>query len=484
MPYNKNPSYLWQHSSGCWFIKRPIPPKLQHHYPNEKTGKNLTHLVETLGTHSHAEAEKRKRAPLRLIESTFARLVSGVMSPTLARHHDKLKEVRQQIAESTEADEARIAAGGDELDDPLGIGILEEIAAEVAEQIGKVEGPKAARAAYVLAVQPGTLSLKEALAERHKGASLREQTKAAEVKALADLLAYMKVGDCLPRDVTGTVAMNYVDSLNDGDLSHATKKGKVSCLGRLWSMKKVRTQLRDGAPNPWLGHDVKGERKSTDEVNEEESGRVWTEDEIVKVFTAPDEADRRKRTYTRWLFRELHVLGLVTGMRLDEITSLRASDVGAIKDGLELQVRKAKTKAGIRQIPVVHPAAVAILKARGKAQTDPRGMLFSECAAGGPDNKTSWHVSKALGRDRVKLGLTEVTFHSTRGTFMTVQENAGTNVVHVQRYVGHAIDTVMHKTYSGGSSVATLRAVAGAATYSAAVEAELAKVAAYANAQA
>lgn len=477
MAFQKNPSYLWQHDSGNWFLKRPIPPDLQRHYLHKTTGKPLTHLVQSLGTHSRTEAEKRKRAPLRLIESAFARLGAGVMSAVASRHHDKLKQLRQHIAESTAMDEARIAAGGDDEEDPLGIGILQELAAESAEKLETEQGTAAAKAAYRLAVKPGTLSLMEALVERHKGASLREQTKASEVKALNELFAFLKVGDCLPQDVTGSIAIDYVDALNDGKLSHATKKGKVSCLGRLWKTKKVRAQLPKNAPNPWVDHDVKGERKSTDEVDEEVSGRPWTDEEMVKVFAAPDADDKRRRTYTRSLFRELHVLGFITGMRLDEITSLRPLDVTSIKGGVSVHVRKSKSIAGIRLIPVVHPAAVAVLKARVNAQTDSKGMLFAECVPGGPDNKTSWHVSKAMGRDRIKLALNEVTFHSTRGTFMTLQENAGTNFVHVQRYVGHEIDTVMHKDYSAGSSVATLRAVADVAHYSELVEGALAKVA-------
>jgi len=95
---------------------------------------------------------------------------------------------------------------------------------------------------------------------------------------------------------------------------------------------------------------------------------------------------------------------------------------------------------------------------------------------GGPDNKTSWHVSKAMGKDRDRLALSEVTFHSTRGTFMALQENAGTNVVHVQRYVGHVIDTVMHRDYSKGSTVETLTTIAKVVRYSEAVEAELRKL--------
>ena len=465
MVFRKTPAYLWQHSSGAWFLKRPIPPELQKHYLNA-AGRPRSHIIESLGTHSRADAEKMKRAPLRLIEAAFLRLSSGIVSRATSVHGERLASLRQSMAEVWEA-------GGDEDAEIL----IEDLALEAAQGLEQEHGPKVAGMAYRLATQPDRLTLREALKERHKGATTREQTKGAEAKALDDLLLFLGLSDCLPEAVTSRHAADYVDALNEGKLAHATKKGRLSCLGRLWSMKKVRAQFPDRAPNPWHGHDVKGERKSTAEVDDEEAGRSWLDVEIVKLFAAANAKDNRKRTYTRGLFRELYVLGFTTGMRLDEITSLRPLDVSPIKGGAAVTVRKAKTVAGIREIPVIHPVAVSILIARTKAQPDPKGALFAECKPGGPDNKTSWHVSKAMGRDRTKLGLREVTFHSTRGTFMTLQENAATNVVHVQRYVGHVIDTVMHKDYSGGSTVATLRAVAEAVNYSNAVESEWLKVA-------
>lgn len=465
MAFKKSPSYLWQHASGAWFLKRPIPPALQKHYLNDTTKKPRTHIVEPLGTHSRAEAEKSKRAPLRLIEATFARLSSGLVSRATDAHSEKLAGIRRQMAEVWEE-------GGDEHVEM----VLEDLAIEAAQEMEKEHGTEAASMAYKLAIRPDRLTLNQALKERHNAASTREQTKAAESKALRDLLEFLKVPDCLPEAVTEARAFAFVDALNSGKLSHATKKGKLSCLGRLWSGKKVKAQLPKGLGNIWQGHDLSGERKSTDEVPEEETGRNWTDTEMVKVFAEPGPRDKRKRTYTRSLFRELHAIGFVTGMRLDEITSLRPSDVSTIDGGIVVTVRKAKTNAGVRFVPVVHPTVMAIINARARAQADSKGCLFHECAPGGPDNKTSWHVGKAMGRDRVRLGLDEVTFHSTRGTFMTLQENAGTNVVHVQRYVGHAIQTVMHKHYSDGSSADTLRSIAEAVRYPVEVEAELLKL--------
>jgi integrase len=399
-----------------------------------------------------------------MIEAAFLQHSSGVVNRATSAHRERLASLRQSMAQVWEA-------GGNEIEE----GVIEDLALEAAEALAKEHGSEAAGMAYRLAIQPDKLTLREALTERHKGATTREQTKAAEVKALDALLLFLNVADCLPEAVTDKRASAYVDSLNAGKLAHATKKGRLSCLGRLWAMKKVKAQLPERAPNPWQGHDVKGQRRSTEETDEE-TGRNWTEAEMVKVFAAPDPEDKRRRTYTRPLFRQLYAVGLITGMRLDEITSLRPLDVTSIAGGIVLNVRKAKTDAGVRSIPVVHPAVIAILKGRARAQTDPKGMIFPECVPGGPDNKTSWHVSKAMGKDRVKLALTEVTFHSTRGTFMALQENAGTNVVHVQRYVGHVIDTVMHKDYSGGSTVETLTTIAKAVRYPDRVEAELALV--------
>lgn len=465
MAFQKSPSYLWQHASGLWFLKRPIPPALQRHYLNETTGKPRSHVIESLGTHSRTEAEKLKRTRLRLIEATFLRYATGTPSKATCRHSEKLAALRRSMAE------VREGGGDDDVE-----GVIQDLAIEAAHAMEKEHGSEAASMAYKLAIRPDRLTLREALTERHKGATTRQQTKAAEVKALDDLLKFLRLPDCLPESVTDKRAAAYVDALNDGDLAHATKKGRLSCLGRLWSMKKVKAQLSERAPNPWQGHEVKGQRRSTEETDEE-TGRNWTEAEIVKVFAAPDPKDKRRRTYTRQLFRELHAVGLITGMRLDEITSLRPLDVTSMAGGIVLNVRKAKTVAGVRAIPVVHPVVVAIIKGRAAAQTDIKGLIFSECASGGPDNKTSWHVSKAMGKDRDKLALHEVTFHSTRGTFMALQENAGSNVVHVQRYVGHVIDTVMHKDYSKGSTVETLTAVAKVVRYPVAVEAELLKVA-------
>lgn len=168
-------------------------------------------------------------------------------------------------------------------------------------------------------------------------------------------------------------------------------------------------------------------------------------------------------------------------MRLDEIVSLRPGHLEAIPGpqgegvaGYWLTVESSKTEAGVRTIPVIHRAAVGVLERRMGMDREEGESLFPECRPGGPDNKLSWHVQKALGRDRDRLGFgSDVDFHSTRRSFLTMMENSGADVVHVQRYVGHRINTIMHTVYSDGASRESLMKVAEAVRYGSGVEAIL-----------
>ena len=463
MVYRASPSYLWRHSSGLWFIKRPIPLKLRQHYSGR------SHLVHSLGTHNRAEAERVKRPKLRLIEAEFASLSGGPVRAAAHGAQHKLAKLREAMADV-------IDSGGQE-DAVLA---LEDMAEVEAVKVGEAHGHEVGQMAYMLATRPDKLSLGQALADRHKVANLTEQTKDTETRALGELLAFLKVPDALPEYVTEARAVAFVDHLNDGDLSYATRKGRLSCLARLWGTRKVKGQLPHGRANLWHGHDLKGERKSTDEEIEEVAARAWTTDEAVRLFAEPDPADRRKRTYTRPLFRELHVLGFTVGMRLEEITSLRDRDVTVKEWGVVVSARKGKTEASIRALPVTHQAAVAILKTRKKAcKGDPTARLFGECVPGGKDNKTSHHVSKAMGkdRDRLKFG-PEVNFHSTRKSWAKLTLELGVQKELRQQYIGHEADELIDNTYAQGVGTDTLRRkVAEFISYPPELEAEFVKAA-------
>lgn len=479
MVFRKSPSYLWQHPSGQWHFKRPIPPGLRAGFRPNAKGKQPTHIVVPLGTHSRAEAERLKRPHMAAAESTFRRMSGGTPSTALAQARERLLEVREAMAtlapEGTDEDWDATSA-------------LEDIARDAAEVIEREHGAHAADLAYRVATDPKKRTLKQHQENWLPGSGLKKQTQGDHERVLKELLEFLKVPDCLPEAVDKAQAVAFVEHLNSTELSRASKKQRTSKLGAFWKYLIQVNAVASERKGVW--HDLyvtdgpgdglsKGGSASGDE-DDFDDVRTLTDAELSLLLTAPDQQDNRKRTYGRSLFSELYAIGVTTGMRLNEICSLRPKDIekGGDWEGLIVRVREAKTKAGNRDIPVVHPVAMKLLGARVDRQSDPRGWLFSECQPGGPDMKQSWHVQKALGRDRARLKLdASAVFHTTRATFITRLEELGVNSDHIKRYVGHAIEGVTNNSYVGRLAAEARLPLARALSYSGAVEEALARVA-------
>jgi integrase len=160
--------------------------------------------------------------------------------------------------------------------------------------------------------------------------------------------------------------------------------------------------------------------------------------------------------YTATL-HDLVRLALVTGARLDELCSLRTSDVTKRPDGWWISIREGKTKAAIRDIPL-HESAAHVLQRR---RTSADGFLFSGLVPGGPDRKRSWNVSKAFGRYCTKLGLTDdgLVFHSLRKTFTEAMEAAEVPEPTTKIIVGHTRTSLTYGHYSKGERVALRQAI-------------------------
>jgi len=167
----------------------------------------------------------------------------------------------------------------------------------------------------------------------------------------------------------------------------------------------------------------------------------------------------------------LIILGLLTGARLDELASLKSSDVSKHRDGYYVvSIKRSKTKAGVRTITVAHPHAATVIKQRMQGQ-GAGDSLWPELSPGGYDEKLSWAASKAFGRYRDALKLPRaVDFHSLRRTLITLLENLEVDQVRIARYVGHTLPTLAFSLYSGGSSEKTSLEVARTIRYAPAVE--------------
>jgi integrase len=148
-------------------------------------------------------------------------------------------------------------------------------------------------------------------------------------------------------------------------------------------------------------------------------------------------------------------------------------DVERIQGGYMLHIRKSKTVAGVRSIPILHPIPVAILRGRIGKRAEKDAQLFTEFIPGGPMSQLSWHVQKALGRYRDRIGLpAEVDQHSTRRQFATQVERLGIDPLAAERYFGHKPAGLMRGLYAKGNEEA-MREVAKAISYPAKIETAL-----------
>jgi integrase len=169
-----------------------------------------------------------------------------------------------------------------------------------------------------------------------------------------------------------------------------------------------------------------------------------TDAEVLTIIDHTDQLPHDDPMF--WLPR----IGAYSGMRLNEVCSLRVSDV-IRRDGVTcFNITGAKTEAGDRVVPVHSKLLQAGLLAYVEGL--PRdGLLFPTLTPGGPDQKLSWRISPEFTRLRRRLGIDRdrVSFHSLRKSFTTKLERAHVPPTEAAQLLGHERGFTF-TTYSGG----------------------------------
>lgn len=250
--------------------------------------------------------------------------------------------------------------------------------------------------------------------------------------------------------VTRKVAGRYVSEGLAGKRVHPkTANRKISAASAYWRwlIRKGHTET-----NPWRDQALSTARKPTEAGDKDK--RSFTDEEVSKLLKkAPDDK-----------LSDAMCVAALSGMRLEEIFQLKVADCAA---GW-FNVRFAKTKTGIRPVPI-HSDLAAIV-ARRTAGKPPTAFLFHE--AGGPakeGTERSMPISKRFGRYRKGLGVDEraegqrqsaVDFHSFRRWFITTAERADQMPHIISAVVGHDAgrQTITLKVYSDGPAERQARA--------------------------
>lgn len=180
---------------------------------------------------------------------------------------------------------------------------------------------------------------------------------------------------------------------------------------------------------------------------------AFTPEELKKLFTSPLytghwRADRRERPGTvqvkdfKYWFP---LIGLHTGMRVEEIAKLRTEDVREVDGVWCFDIKKAKTKAGERQVPI-HPRLIALglldqVKSVKHEKLWPELKADAEGDFSGKFCKWFPEYRRMIGIDREGL-----VFHSFRHLFTSYLLNVlGVEERMVSFIVGHQV-----KSMTGG----------------------------------
>lgn len=226
-------------------------------------------------------------------------------------------------------------------------------------------------------------------------------------------------------DVSRKEVRRWVTELTT-DIKPATVQRMMSDCRTYWSyLETIEAVPEDSAPFERLGLKVK------------KSSRLpYTPEEAIKLLKAA-EGDVQLSDAIR--------MAMYTGARREELCSLKVEHVK--KDRFEIV--DAKTAAGIRTIPI-HSELSKTIKRLVKDSKDDYVVSGLKPNANGDRGDV---IGKRFTRLKKSLGFDDRhTFHSWRGTVITMLEHAGVPEGTVQDIVGHERSTLTGSTYSGKST--------------------------------
>lgn len=220
-------------------------------------------------------------------------------------------------------------------------------------------------------------------------------------------------------------------------LSVSTVNTQTNRLAAFWDWCKSRGLCKGDNPfRPLIvrvAKNAKGAKKK--------SYKPWENNELVDIISSDTLRDD---------LREVCIVALHSGMRINEICSLKWLDLQ--RDGTTgiwfFDITDAKTPAGIRQVPL-HDRLLWLTK---RQQGKPDDRIWPRFNPEGPHKKPGEDASKMFGDFKRKLGFTssEKTFHSFRKNFTTQLENAGVFYSSIEDILGHRRERLSLNTYSSG----------------------------------
>lgn len=270
--------------------------------------------------------------------------------------------------------------------------------------------------------------------DRRKLSTLSKYIKAVEV-----FTAHFRCKDFRLHDINRTMVTDWLDRAKQEKASQ-TLANYLGCLSQLVALAQNRYH---DAPkeNVFTAHKL-------DVRHDRESYEPFSGDELDRVVGLLDEE-----------MKSVALVGMFTGMRLNEICSLQVDNIKTVEGVWCFEVTEGKTRNAARLVPI-HSKLQTLVKQL--IQNNHSGFLFyhasiTERADG---KRSTWHTQRFTRAKRKALGeqgTERKVFHSLRGMFVSQLDRNQVPEDRVALIVGHERGkTESFRTYSKGASMEEL----------------------------
>lgn len=205
---------------------------------------------------------------------------------------------------------------------------------------------------------------------------------------------------------------------HEAGLSASTLNRHAVSLGNLWDWAEERDYCTGRSP-------FKGFRQRLRPGVNTKAYQAWEDNELNTLFANPPK---------RADMRELILVGMFSGMRIDEIASLTGDQVMEREGIRYIDVRDAKTPAGNREVPL-HPH-IGWLWDRARAVGN--GRVFPDFNCEGPGKKPGSDASREFSYFKAARGFKRTkSFHSFRKNVTRIMERARVRENEWAQVLGH-----------------------------------------------
>lgn len=432
------PSYLKQRRLG-WYVQYPVPKPLW-----ERVGAKT--IERTLSTRDPIEAQQKRHA-----------VIAAIQAELLGAEAKKPRSEAQELLELALETRLAVTSGAPEAEGAE-LAFDESMDAYLERQGDKLgrdrdghprlsaEDERLVRRAYkaVSGNLERTLRAKLDLYLSEQETHLTASFVAEKRRWLDAFVAWFgEERDC--SDVTRADLGRYVSEViqrrtrgeSSGELlSVSSRQKEAGAVRGFFEWLALRGVI---AEDPALGMSktIKASKRGSAAAR-----RPWTPAELLTVLQGVPKDD------PVW---SLTVLCAFTGMRREEVVSLRVVDV----ERHMFRVREGKTQAAVRRVPI-HSTIAPLVSQLVKSSGD--GFLIPGLVGTGRDAKRGTLIGKRFLTAIRGLGISdsELDLHAFRGTVVTqLQPHVELSII--QRIVGHRLQGVTLTHYAGDLPDKTLR---------------------------